>query len=321
MQVPGPSYALPMRRRPFQTAIGATMGNEPKPVVVGLGELLFDLLPLGKQLGGAPANFAHHAQQLGMEGWVCSAVGTDSLGDDLLNAVIATGSNACVERVDAPTGTVDVHLDDQGQPAYRIAEAVAWDGLPYSDQVANLAHRTDAVCFGTLAQRNPITRQTIRQFLNDVPSGGLKVFDVNLRQGYWDKQTIEQSCHLADVVKLNDEEWAVFGELFDLSSGHGDAASQLCERFDLRWIVLTRGGAGSRLFNNTDQWSVEAESVTIVDTVGAGDAFTAMVVSGLLRNESPAQILQAATRVASFVCTQQGATPSLPAGIIEPHAV
>jgi fructokinase len=296
-------------------------GSKSKPVVVGLGELLFDLLPTGKQLGGAPANFAHHAQQLGMAGWVCSAVGADVLGDDLLKAVIATGSKTCVERVNAPTGTVEVHLDDHGQPAYRIAESVAWDVFPYTDQVAKLARRTDAVCFGSLAQRSLMTRQTIRRFLEEVPSTALKVFDVNLRQGFWDPKTIEQSCHLASVLKVNEDEWSVFAQQFDLPQVHADAAMALCERFDLRWIVLTCGGAGSRLFNRTDHWVAEAESVTIVDTVGAGDAFTAMVVSGLLRDESPVQILQAATRVAAYVCTQPGATPSLPLGLIEPHAV
>ena len=193
------------------------MNSSNPPVVVGLGELLFDLLPSGRKLGGAPANFAHHAQQLGMAGWVCSAVGEDALGQALLECVESTGLKACVERVAAPTGVVEVSLDEDGQPSYHIAEGAAWDQIPFTENVESLAQRSDAVCFGSLAQRDSVSRQTIERFLKATPDRCLKVFDVNMRQGFWTPEVITSSCQAADIVKVNEQEWIVLAELFDLA--------------------------------------------------------------------------------------------------------
>ena len=290
------------------------------PIVVGLGELLWDLLPGGRRLGGAPANFAHHANQLGMEGWVCSAVGTDAAGEELVEEMERIGLRGCLERLDLPTGQVDVELDGDGQPAYRIREGVAWDRVPFSDRVADLASRADAVCFGTLGQRDPVARRTVGRFLGGLPSHCLKIFDVNLRQGYWDVDVLGDLSHAADLLKVNDQEWAVFAEAFDLAESHREAATELCQRFGLQWIVLTRGGAGSRLFSPNGQWTVDATPVGVVDTVGAGDSFTAAVVAGLLRGRSAHETLEHATRVAAYVCSQSGATPSLPVELISSNA-
>ncbi len=296
-----------------------TMDSKP-PQVVGLGELLWDLLPEGKRFGGAPANFAHHANQLGMAGWVCSAVGSDELADPLLEALEGLGLRACVERVEADTGTVQVHLDAEGQPDYVIAQNVAWDHIPFTDSVAALAAQAQAVCFGTLAQRHPVSRRTIGRFLAATSADCLKVFDVNLRQNHWDGQVLAHSCQAADLLKLNSDEWQVFRDTFGLAGSFDQAAEQLCDRFNLRWVLLTQGDQGSRLHSPEGRWHVAAVPVRVVDAVGAGDAFTAALVCGLLQNRPMAQVLDHAARVAAFVCTQSGATPLLPEDLLSLNA-
>ena len=186
----------------------------------------------------------------------------------------------CLERLDLPTGQVDVEVDANGQPAYCIREKVAWDRLQFSESVADLARRTDAVCFGTLGQRDPVAHHTIRQFLGALPAHCLKIFDVNLRQGYWDINVLRRSAYAADLLKVNDQEWSVFAEAFDLPESHREAATELCRLFNLQWIVLTRGGAGSRLYSPNSQWAVDASPVGVVDTVGAGSGDRVIAVQG-----------------------------------------
>ena len=253
---------------------------------IGLGEVLWDLLPGGRQLGGAPANFAYHAHALGAESLVVSRVGRDDLGRDLLERLNALGlatSGISVDPV-APTGTVSVTLDPTGQPAYTIHTDVAWDFLEAGPEVLRVAAAADAVCFGTLAQRHPVARESIRRVLQATRSEALRIFDINLRQRFWSREVIVESLALATVLKLNDEELPI---LADLLGWPGDDDQGLLARLDLK----------------------------VADTVGAGDSYTAALALGLLSGKAPEDILRIAHRVADFVCTQPGATPPMPADL------
>ena len=182
-----------------------------KPYVVGLGEVLWDVLPEGKKLGGAPANFAYHVSQFGYDTMAVSAVGHDALGDETLEALNEKQLNFCMPRVDYPTGTVQVTLDDEGVPTYVIREGVAWDNIPFTAELEDLAHHTSAVCFGSLAQRSPESRATIQAFLKALPENALKIFDINLRQNFYTRDLLVESMKACNILKINDEELVVFG--------------------------------------------------------------------------------------------------------------
>lgn len=283
--------------------------------VVGIGEILWDVLPEGPQLGGAPANFAYHAHALGAEAVPVSSVGTDGLGRALLSRLEEIGvcrDYIAVDPVHA-TGTVTVAVDGTGKPEYTIREGVAWDNLPCTGALRELAGRTQVVCFGTLAQRSPVTGGTIQCFVDHVPAEGLRIFDINLRQQYYSREAIEASLCLADVLKINDEELPIVGGLFGLSGAEEAVMEALCATYGLDLIALTRGGAGSCLWSRADGASrhpgVPAE---VVDTVGAGDAFTAALALGLVAGRSLDAINEHANRLAAHVCSQKGATPPVP---------
>ena len=291
-----------------------------RPVIAGLGEVLWDVFPDGAHFGGAPANFACHAAGLGAEAWMGSAVGADKLGDRALDALRQRGvecGNVSRDPLHA-TGRVLVTLNAARQPSYEIATDTAWDHLAWSDGLAALASRCQAVCFGSLGQRAPVSRETIRRFIEATPRSALRVFDVNLRQRFYDAQTVQASLEMASAVKLNDEELPIVAELCGVRAATPrEILTDLMRRYDLRLAALTRGPLGSLLLTGTEEDECPAPPTTVVDTVGAGDAFTATLVSGFLRGLPLATINRHANAVASWVCSQSGATPALPAGLRE----
>jgi fructokinase len=288
--------------------------------IVGLGEVLWDIFPDGARFGGAPANFACDAAQLGADAYLVSQIGVDDLGTralvELAERGVRTDFVAKTDRL--PTGTVDVELDVEGKPRFVIHENVAWDELSWSDTLADLAARADAVCFGTLGQRCPAARGTIQRFLHATRSACLRVFDINLRQRYFDRDTVIESLNIASALKLNDDELPILLSLVGQGAPDDHASlRRLAERFGLSVVALTRGAAGAKLFVKGEIVDIAAPRIGVRDTVGAGDAFTAALVIGYLRGDSLRTIAERAVAVAGFVCTQAGATPILPKSL--PH--
>ncbi len=281
--------------------------------VVGLGEMLWDVFPTGPVFGGAPANVACHAAALGADAAMVSSVGTDNLGDRAVAALVERGvdTSAVARSAPYPTGTVQVHLSADGQPSYEITRQVAWDYIPWTSQVEKLAARADAVCFGSLAQRSETARATIRRFLEATRPDCLRVFDVNLRQNFYSDEILRQSLRLANALKLNDEEAPVvaracLGETMD------DPIDRLADQFNLRLVALTLGSKGAILAAGRERHQQPAPKAEVVDTVGAGDSFTAAMIQGTLAGWPLPEIAARATAVAAYVCSQSGATPILP---------
>jgi len=280
--------------------------------IIGLGEILWDLLPGGKELGGAPANFAYHAQALGAGACVVSCVGRDQLGDEILALLDDVGLDRTSLAVDPerPTGTVSVSLDAKGVPTYVIHTDVAWDFMPWSEGLATLAAGAAAVCFGSLGQRSPVSRETIRAFLGSTSPSCLRVFDVNLRQSFYDRDVIHESCALSNIVKLNDEELPILAQMLGLSGeSTEDLLRELVNMYSLRLIALTRGSHGSILCAPDAISEHQGCPARVVDTVGAGDSFTAAIVVGVLNGEKLDRINDSANRLAAYVCSQKGAMP------------
>ena len=282
--------------------------------IVGLGELLWDLFPDGPRFGGAPANFACHAAALGADAYLVSSVGRDELGRKGQEALLAHDVHAdCLAVCDiAPTGTVDVTLDNAGKAQFRFASDVAWDHLQWSEPVERLAGRCAAVCFGTLAQRGAVSRSTIRRFVSATSPTALRIFDINLRPPYYDDNTIRESLDLANVLKLNDEELPIVASLCGLSGTDTELLALLAKQFELDVVALTRGPHGALLWRRGVLSDAGGLPVVVRDTVGAGDAFTAAMAIGLIRNEPLDVINQRACQVAAYVCSCSGATPELP---------
>lgn len=288
----------------------------PRPIVVGLGELLWDLFPRGKQLGGAPANFAYITALLGDSGIVASRIGDDRLGQEALWHLKSNGLDVHHVQRDLvhPTGTVKVEVDSKGQAEYIFPENVAWDFMEFSEDWISLARSTHAVCFGSLAQRSPVSRATIRAFLAALPSFAIGIFDVNLRQSFFSSEILRDSARFAKVLKLNDEEFPRFLDLMQCplkASERSDIASArwLCREFGVQLVCITRGAHGSLLVTATSQDEHPGFSVKIADTVGAGDAFTATMVHHALRGSSLPAINAAANRMGAWVASQEGAMP------------
>lgn len=292
--------------------------------IVGIGEVLWDLLPGGRQLGGAPANFTYHARALGAEARLISRVGHDDLGREALERLSRLGiPTECVEvDEELPTGTVGVTVSADGQPHYQIHEHVAWDAIRGEAAGRAAVSSADAVCFGSLAQRSENSRKAIQSLLAATPQAALRIFDINLRQQYYSREVIEESLALANVLKVNDAELPQLAKLFQLTGDVRAQIRQLAQQFRLRWVAYTRGGSGSLLFAETDgRWSDQpGVAATVMDTVGAGDAFTATMTLGLLAGWDLDDINEHANRVAAFVCTRAGATPELPASLRQPFA-
>ena len=289
--------------------------------IIGLGELLWDLLPGGKVLGGAPANFACHAKGLGANASIISAVGDDSLGREIISEVKARGFDENTIEVNSyPTGTVSVEMSADGQPSYTIHEDVAWDHLGVTNAAREVVEGADAICFGSLAQRSGESRSTVLEMVRSAPSVALKVFDVNLRQHYYTDEVLRHSLELSNALKLNEEELAIVGSLVTSESDERPVMEKLAQSFDLRLVALTRGARGSLLLAG-DAWSERSGiPVDVKDTVGAGDAFLAGLVVGTLNGLALDTINRCSGELAAYVCRHRGATPTIPDFLREPFA-
>ena len=287
-------------------------------VIVGMGEVLWDMLPKGKKIGGAPANFAYHVSQYGFDGCVVSAVGDDKLGNEILESFNNRRLNYLIQRVPYPTGTVQSELDEAGIPCDEIKENVAWDNIPFTVDLEKLAKKTRAVCFGSLAQRNTVSRETINRFL-DVMSdaaGQYRVFDVNLRQGFYDKEILCNSMKRCNILKINDEELIAVSRMFEYPGINlEDKCRALLSEYGLEILILTCGVNGSYVFTRENVSFVNTPKIEVADTVGAGDSFTATFISAILKGKSIREAHELAVEVSAYVCTQNGAMPELPISI------
>lgn len=277
-----------------------------KPVVIGIGELLWDMLPGGRQAGGAPINFVYHASCLGAEGYAISAVGQDEDGKDIISELERNGINYCIPKVDFQTGYVPVTLKD-GIPTYVITENVAWDHIPLTEQAIELVKRADAICFGTLAQRCETSRKTINALIDQAPDNALKVFDINIRQHYYSKELIEASLKKATIFKINDEELIMLRGLFDLAEDNDDACRSLLSTYHLSHLILTAGSEYSSVYTKDMISTISTPRVQVADTVGAGDSFTGAFIYSLLTGKDVKEAHEQAVKTAAFVCTQAGA--------------
>ncbi len=289
-------------------------------IVVGMGEALWDILPEGKKIGGAPANFAYHVSQFGIDSCAVSAIGDDALGDELLENFNKKEIKYMIEKVPYPTGTVQVEIDQAGIPQYEIKENVAWDNIPWTEQLAELARNTKAVCFGSLAQRNVVSRETISRFLDEMPKNDdtLVVFDVNLRQGFYNKEILCNSMKRCNILKINDEELVSVSRMFgypgiDLQ----DKCWILLGKYNLKMLILTCGINGSYVFTPGNVSFQPTPKVEVADTVGAGDSFTAAFIANILKGHTVEESHLKAVETSAFVCTQQGAMPVLSAKLTE----
>ena len=284
-------------------------------IVVGMGEALWDVLPEGKKIGGAPANFAYHVSQFGLPSCVVSAVGDDALGKEITENFTSKGLNQLIAEVPYPTGTVQVEIDPAGVPQYEIKENVAWDNIPYTARLEQLAERTKAVCFGSLAQRNVVSRNTINRFFDAMPrtADSLVVFDVNLRQGFYNKEIICNSMKRCTILKINDEELVTVSRMFgypgiDLQ----DKCWILLGKYNLKMLILTCGINGSYVFTPGNVSFQPTPKVEVADTVGAGDSFTAAFIASILKGKSVQEAHSLAVQTSAYVCTKKGAMPILP---------
>lgn len=286
-----------------------------KNIIIGMGEALWDMFPEGKKIGGAPANFAYHVLQFGFESRVVSAVGDDPPGDEILQNFQSKNLPYLINKVPYPTGTVQVELDAAGIPCYEIRENVAWDNIPFTAELKEIASQTRAVCFGSLAQRNVVSRETINLFLDAMPQGeGIyKIFDVNLRQHFYTPEVLCDSFEKCNILKINDEELITVSRMFgypgiDLQ----DKCWILLAKYNLKMLILTCGINGSYVFTPGNVSFVPTPEVPVADTVGAGDSFTAAFCAAILKGKSVSEAHNLAVEVSAFVCTQDGAMPPMP---------
>ncbi len=290
-----------------------------KQLVVGLGEALWDVLPEGKKLGGAPANFAYHAGQfLGQDSALAvSALGEDKLAEETIVALEEHQLRYLMPRVPYPTGTVQVTLDEQGIPTYDIRENVAWDNIPFTPEIEEAARNCRAVCFGSLAQRNVVSRENIHRFLDATPKDCMKIFDINLRQNFYTREVIQESMQRCNVLKINDEELVIIGRMFGYPGLDMENKCWLIlGKYNLDMLVLTCGTNGSYVFAPGQMFFRETPKVQVADTVGAGDSFTGSFCSAILSGKSIAEAHELAVEVSAYVCTQNGAMPALPAELL-----
>ena len=283
--------------------------------IVGIGEVLWDVFPHSRNLGGAPTNFAYFVKKLGQNGLVASKVGDDFLGKEIMDSLFKLGLAGDFIQIDSehPTGTVDVKIDDNGQPDYIINKNVTWDFLEFSDRWKKLAKEADVICFGTLAQRSLKSRRTIIDFLKMARSSTIKVFDINLRQNFYSLKTIVQSLELATILKLNTEELGILKNLMGYSSEKNDINfyRRLMNEYGIKLVCLTRGEDGSLLMDESDYYDHPGYKISVADTVGAGDAFTAAVVIKYLDGRTLEEMSNSANRLGSWVSSHIGPTPAL----------
>ncbi len=284
-------------------------------LVIGIGECLFDMLPTGVRLGGAPANFAYHAGQLlGMDHvLIISARNNDTLGHQMKEELSQRGLNNIMPTVDFPTGEVKVKMNAGGLPEYTITEDVAYDHIPFTAEMEAAARMTAVVCFGTLAQRNAASRNTIRQFLDATPANCLKVFDINLRQQYYSKDIVEQSLQQCNIFKLNEDELPTVCRMFGIEGGTSEErCHRMMERWNIDIVIYTCGATGSYVYTPERSSFKASPRVEVVDTVGAGDSFTAAFCSALTVGKGINEAHSLASEVSAYICTQSGAMPTIP---------
>lgn len=287
--------------------------------IIGLGEVLFDVLPQGAKLGGAPANFAFHVSQFGYDAVAISAVGNDILGDHALKTFDDNGLKYIIPRVPYPTGTVNVTLDEAGVPTYTFTPDVAWDHIPFTPEMEAVAKEARAVCFGSLAQRSAVSRETINKVLEATPEDCLKIFDINLRGNFYNKEVLQQGVRHANILKINDEELITVGRMFDYPGLDIEEKCRIImRRYHLKMVVLTCGTNGSYVFEENGFTSFKpTPKVEVADTVGAGDSFTGAFTASLLSGKTIEEAHEIAVNVSAYVCTKKGAMPKLPLELIK----
>lgn len=290
--------------------------NVTQGMIVGIGELLWDKLPEGDKIGGAPGNFAYHVAQLGLPSCIISAIGNDTDGIKMIDTIENIGLKSMISIVDFPTGSVDVTMSGNGIPNYEIHRNVAWDNIPFCDHTAEIARNTIAVCFGSLAQRSQTSRDTITRFIDSMPcnENTLKIFDINLRQDFYTKEIIDHSMSLCNILKINDQELELITEMFQIpGEDFTENCRDLLTRYQLRMLILTCGENGSYVFTPDGKSSfLPTPKVIVADTVGAGDSFTAAFIASLLQGKSIAEAHKTAVNISAYVCTQHVAMPQLP---------
>lgn len=289
-----------------------------KNLIIGLGEALWDMLPEGKKLGGAPANFAYHAGQFGLDTLAISALGEDKLADETIEALEQNGLKYLMPRVPYATGTVQVTLTGEGIPTYEIKENVAWDNIPFNDEIKAAAKNCRAVCFGSLAQRNIVSRQTIQQFLDATPEDCIKICDINLRQQFFSKEILEESFKRCNILKINDEELVVVTRMFGYQElDDAKICEKMVKEYNLQMLVLTCGTNGSHVFTADGKHSFQpTPKVEVADTVGAGDSFTGSFCAAILNGKPVEEAHRIAVEVSAYVCTQNGAMPKYPVELV-----
>jgi Sugar kinases, ribokinase family len=277
-----------------------------KPIVIGIGELLWDMLPSGKEAGGAPVNFAFHASQTGADAYAISALGDDALGEELIHKLDKNNIRYIIERVDHPTGTVQVTLN-KGIPQYVINENVAWDYIPLTDKMKQLASEADAISYGTLAQRSPVSRNTTIELLKLIKEDAYKLYDINLRQHFYSKELIEESLKYANSFKVNDEEIEVLKKMFSLNTENEQACRWFISLFGLKLVILTAGESHSSVYTSDESSTIMTPKVNVADTVGAGDCFSGVLITSLLTGKNLKEAHNAAVNAAAHVCSRPGA--------------
>jgi fructokinase len=286
--------------------------------IIGLREALWDMLPEGKKLGGAPANFAYHAGLFGLDTLAISALCEDKLADETIEALEQNGLKYLMPRVPYATGTVQVTLTGEGIPTYEIKENVAWDNIPFNDEIKAAAKNCRAVCFGSLAQRNIVSRQTIQQFLDATPEDCIKICDINLRQQFFSKEILEESFKRCNILKINDEELVVVTRMFGYQElDDAKICEKMVKEYNLQMLVLTCGTNGSHVFTADGKHSFQqTPKVEVADTVGAGDSFTGSFCAAILNGKPVEEAHRIAVEVSAYVCTQNGAMPKYPAELV-----
>ncbi len=289
-----------------------------RPLVLGVGEILWDMLPSGKKMGGAPANFTYHVAALGTRAALVSRVGNDANGRAILARLDKLGIENNHVSIDPtrPTGVVEVKVDAHGKPAYTIKTDAAWDNIPFTSSLRALAAQADATCFGTLAQRSLESRANLQQFLQHTRSNSIRILDLNLRQTFFSADLIKNLLSICTVLKLNDEELQALGRMLGITGSLRMLAEKILAAFNLKLVALTQGGKGSMLLSRHKQHIEPAHATTVADTIGAGDSFSAVLAIGLLKGWTLAQINHSANKLAAFVCSKRGATPKLPSSLI-----
>lgn len=279
-----------------------------KNIIIGIGELLWDMLPSGKRAGGAPVNFVYHAIQAGADGYAISKIGHDENGTEIIEELKKNKIKYIIEKSALPTGTVEVELEN-GIPTYKIIENVAWDDINVSQEASDLAKKCNVICFGTLALRSKESKESILNLIDTVPNDALKVFDINLRQDYFSKELIEELLKKSNVFKINDVELAILRQLFSLKGSDEKICDNLLKKYNLKYLIYTVGDKYSTIYAPHDCTLIETPKVKVVDTIGAGDAFAAAFLQSILNGKSQLEAHKYAVAVAAFVCTKSGAWP------------